>query len=71
MKLIRSIYMDKLGNEWIIQKHSLEKKRGYHVFWTAECGNREFRENGKRLLIKKIESDGAQNKSESKMGVQA
>lgn len=70
MKLIRQVYMDKLGNEWIIQKHSLaKKKRGYYTFWTAECGNRELRDTGKRLLIKKIENDGTQNKSESKMGV--
>ena len=57
MKLLRTIYIDKAGNEWVIQRNTLPKKKGVYVFWTAECAklNLEYKENTKKELKKHLD----------------
>lgn len=37
IKLIKSIYLDSEGREWIVTKESLQKHRGEYIYWLAEC----------------------------------
>lgn len=58
MKLQRSIYIDELGNEWIIERQSIERvvKGGSYSYWMGECDSlrKSFREPLKRTVIKAI-----------------
>jgi hypothetical protein len=58
MKLTKSIYIDQKGNEWIIQRNYLPKKKGEYIFWTGECVklNMEVKEDKKSDLKKLIEN---------------
>lgn len=59
MKLIKSIYQDSKGNEWVIEKCTLPKmKRGEYIFYAAECSSldKSLRNEKKGLLIKEIEA---------------
>lgn len=62
MKLLKSIYLDDYGNEWILQCHEIPKqdqqKDGVYVYWTGECPtlNLSFKEKLKRKLIFEIET---------------
>lgn len=57
MVLVSQIYKDSNGNEWLIQKNSLPKKRGEFIFWTGECDalGKGYREHTKKELKKVIE----------------
>ena len=60
MKLLKSLYLDSKGNVWEVQKESLPKKKGYFVYWIAECKstNKSLRSSLKRDLKKQIETGG-------------
>jgi predicted P-loop ATPase len=57
MKLKLTIYEDKFGNHWFIQRHSLPKKKGEYTFWTGESPkfNAEFKGNYKREVVTQIQ----------------
>ena len=56
MKLIKTIYTDKNGNEWEVEKSVLPKKKGQYVFWIGECKklNKCYKANKKRDLLNTI-----------------
>jgi hypothetical protein len=56
MKLIKAIYIDSKGNEWIIEQCSLSKIKGSYKFYVAECIllKKSFRADLKRQVIEQI-----------------
>lgn len=57
-KLIKSIYEDEKGNQWILERHTEPRARtGEKVYWSAECSELKisWKENLKGDLIRKIE----------------
>lgn len=59
MKLSRSIYVDSHNNEWVVQKHSLPKKKGEYVYWIADCVDlcKSIKADKKRDIISKIKNN--------------
>ena len=56
MKLIKGIYIDNKGNEWVIEQCSLPKKKGSYKFYVAECNaiSKSFRADLKGQVIEQI-----------------
>lgn len=56
VELSKQIYLDPLGNEWVLEKVCLPKRKGEYSFWIAECEElrKSFRENLKRSVLKQI-----------------
>lgn len=59
MKLIKSIYEDPKGNQWVVQRIVLPKTvRGEYIFWQADCinFNMGLRAEKKTQLFNKIKN---------------
>jgi len=58
VKLTKSMYVDRQGNEWVLYQESLPKKKGTFTYWIGECVklNLCYRENKKKDLKKVIQN---------------
>ncbi len=56
MKLIKGIYIDNKGNEWVIEKIELPTFKNRYKFWVGECNalSKSFRADLKGQVIEQI-----------------
>jgi hypothetical protein len=64
LKLAKKIYRASDNSEWLVEKVTIEKKRGEQMFWTGELMGSEnqkignfkcFRETNQKYVLKQIE----------------
>jgi hypothetical protein len=56
MKLIKAIYMDNKGNEWVIEQLELPTFQNRYRFWVGECNalSKSFRADLKKQVMQQI-----------------